>query len=182
MDRWIGRILLSIGLGIIIQQWLEKNTIFSQSPHLDIYQYIHQYCMNIEDMHHPLIASDIHVSLGGEPKLLKQGIIIYGNWCGPNWTGRKYKSWVELSPLEKHSLAPPVDHTDRCCQIHDIRFAECIHQFPCHRDQREACMKEANLRLSRCIKPSGFSRQGIIKWFMSFHDPDPEENCKILCP
>jgi RHS repeat-associated protein len=85
---------------------------------------------------------------------------IYGNWCGPNWTGGYKKPWDKLSPYEQREtrLDPeraPKDRLDACCETHDKCHASCRAQYPCDDGMQESCMKICDYTLAACDRNSG---------------------------
>jgi len=70
---------------------------------------------------------------------------VYGNWCGPNWTGGQRAPFDYSVPPSKY--LPPTDYTDVTCERHDKCFATCRSIYPCNRDERFQCMVKCNFDL-----------------------------------
>lgn len=85
-----------------------------------------------------------------------QGLVkLYGNWCGPNWTGGYSKPYNELDDSQRKVALQPVDTLDACCMAHDITYANCRENYPCDEDKRAACIKEVDRKLSSCASQTG---------------------------
>ncbi len=69
---------------------------------------------------------------------------LYGNWCGPNWTGGMVGPYdVALSK----KYIDPIDTLDNCCKIHDIAYSNCRNAFACDGNSRKKCQTKANRAL-----------------------------------
>jgi RHS repeat-associated protein len=90
---------------------------------------------------------------------------LYGSWCGPNWTGGFRKSYDELDATERSIVLPPTDNLDRCCQVHDIAYADCRARYSCDAEARKTCFKEADRRLSSCSAGAGGGQSPMILLF-----------------
>jgi len=103
---------------------------------------------------------------------------IYGNWCGPNWTGGHKNPWDELSKLEQKTTKAPVDAVDSCCQTHDKCHAACRSEHPCDSESRRLCLRNCDRRLYRCSQKANVSgpKPFIIEDYMRRSNPDPESN------
>jgi len=74
----------------------------------------------------------------------------YGNWGGPNWTGRYEKSWDQMTAEERWNaehdpLRVPITPQDWCYHDHDV----------CYGEAREVCAKCgecSNGKLNECDK------------------------------
>jgi len=75
---------------------------------------------------------------------------LYGNYCGPNWTGGFRKSYDELDSAERSAALSPIDDLDQCCQTHDITYADCRTKYPCDKKARQQCFQKADRSLSSC--------------------------------
>ena len=73
---------------------------------------------------------------------------IYGNWCGPNWTGGNTKEWNQMTPNEQQNAAQPIGDLDAACEAHDKCYANCRAGFPCNKGNRGACMRNCDLALA----------------------------------
>jgi RHS repeat-associated protein len=90
---------------------------------------------------------------------------LYGNWCGPDWTGGFRKSYNQLDSAERYVALPPIDNLDTCCQSHDITYASCRDQYPCDKQKRANCMRSADSRLSSCAAVSGGGQSPMLLLF-----------------
>ncbi|MGH8307178.1 MAG: RHS repeat-associated core domain-containing protein [Gammaproteobacteria bacterium] len=84
-------------------------------------------------------------------------IKIYGNWCGPNWTGGYTKEWNQMTPHEQQHAAPPVGPLDAACERHDKCYASCRGKFPCSPDGRSICF----LNCDKGLESSAFNIGGF---------------------
>ncbi len=66
---------------------------------------------------------------------------IYGNWCGPNWTGGLVESF---DPRHVKDYKKPIDKIDEVCQRHDICYFNCRKGQPCDPDARLNCFKNCD--------------------------------------
>lgn len=90
---------------------------------------------------------------------------LYGSWCGPDWSGGIRKSFDELDAIERKVTLEPIDNLDRCCQTHDITYAVCREKYPCDREVRKQCFKQADRRLSNCSTGAGGGQSSMILLF-----------------
>ena len=95
---------------------------------------------------------------------------IYGNWCGPDWTGRYKKPWDKLLPHERRSVAKPIDAVDAACKKHDIAYGKCRESIPksCKRS-REKCFEKADSDLVKAIDDYVTSADGAIEIGLARH-------------
>jgi RHS repeat-associated protein len=77
---------------------------------------------------------------------------IYGNWCGPDWTGGFTKPYGDLTPQERATVAAPVDPLDSCCRTHDIAYDTCRKQSGCGLPALAECFRSADRALSDCAR------------------------------
>ncbi|MFZ0738427.1 MAG: RHS repeat-associated core domain-containing protein [Candidatus Acidiferrales bacterium] len=63
---------------------------------------------------------------------------IYGNWCGPDWTGGLVEQY---DPGHAGIYKPPIDRYDTVCMHHDICYFNCRSTQPCSPDGRSNCFK-----------------------------------------
>jgi len=66
---------------------------------------------------------------------------IYGNWCGPKWTGGMREPF---DPAHAGLYKNPVDGVDEACMHHDICYFNCRSQLPCAVDARQNCMRNCD--------------------------------------
>jgi RHS repeat-associated protein len=81
---------------------------------------------------------------------------IYGNWCGPNWTGGYPRPWDELYPIEQQRVSAPVDPVDAACMKHDKCYAGCRGKYPCSAPDRSRCFADCDLTLYASVYSQGF--------------------------
>jgi RHS repeat-associated protein len=100
---------------------------------------------------------------------------IYGNWCGPDWTGGRRESFV------RHRVgfyAPPIDGLDAACAKHDICYYKCRKAHPCDSDCRSRCFRSCDDQLtSAAYAVSSFSGD-VIGFFIDRpgkRDPEPND-------
>ena len=96
---------------------------------------------------------------------------IYGDWCGPNWSGGKSVSWEGLTEAERDVYVP--DDLDSCCQTHDKCYADCRRLVPCRKSLRGRCFKACDRKLAdcarRCPQPSIYT--SVVEYYMERSDP-----------
>jgi RHS repeat-associated protein len=63
---------------------------------------------------------------------------IYGNWCGPDWTGGRVE---EYSPHPSGYYRDPIDNLDGACQVHDKCYYTCRASNPCDPTKRSQCFR-----------------------------------------
>jgi RHS repeat-associated protein len=87
----------------------------------------------------------------------------YGNWGGPNWTGRYRKSWDQLTPeQQRRALSDPsrvpIDKQDVCYMHHDICYGnsrtKCADE-PCPRDCEKKAFNKCDDELTGCLVNCG---------------------------
>lgn len=67
-----------------------------------------------------------------------QGLLaIYGNWCGPNWTGGREERY---DPAHDALYSNPIDALDRACEDHDKGYYGRRKAYPCDKKARGQCM------------------------------------------
>ncbi|HEY8009626.1 MAG TPA: RHS repeat-associated core domain-containing protein [Rudaea sp.] len=71
-------------------------------------------------------------------------IKIYGNWCGPDWTGGYTKPWNDLAQYEEEHVKPPIDQLDGACKNHDLCYGKCGVDFPCDPISRSQCFRRCD--------------------------------------
>ncbi|HEV2387688.1 MAG TPA: RHS repeat-associated core domain-containing protein [Candidatus Acidoferrales bacterium] len=104
---------------------------------------------------------------------------IYGNWCGPNWTGGRVGTYhPELAFL----YAPPIDAVDEVCEHHDICYWSCRNQHPCDPTGRSKCFATCD-QLFLEEMPWSPTIYGTIALGLDaaiqtheWYGPDPEQN------
>ena len=63
---------------------------------------------------------------------------IYGNWCGPDWTGGLREQY---DPAHAGIYKRPIDRYDTVCMHHDICYFNCRAGNPCSPSGRSNCFK-----------------------------------------
>jgi RHS repeat-associated protein len=112
---------------------------------------------------------------------------IYGNWCGPNWTGGSQEQYNPNNAAIYAANDSRIDSLDRCCRTHDRCFYRCRLNHPCDAWARRECMIECNRALADCASSADCAQDagivsGIIAWWMSIDDmPDAGSN-DSSCP
>jgi len=100
---------------------------------------------------------------------------VYGNWCGPNWTGGYSSPWDELTQSQQQNALPPIDELDSCCSTHDRCHASCRENNSCDGDKRSDCFQQCDRELASCAGNSGndgFWSNRIEDW-MEDSNPGP---------
>ena len=77
---------------------------------------------------------------------------IYGNWCGPDWTGGRKE---EFTPHPPGYYKPPVDALDSACMIHDRCYYNCRATSPCNPSQRSQCFRNCDRALTKAAYAFG---------------------------
>jgi RHS repeat-associated protein len=77
------------------------------------------------------------------------GFSIYGNWCGPSWTGGFWRTWSHLTKEQRRKALPPIDALDAGCQQHDICYGRCGTANPCDPATRSQCFRDCDHILTR---------------------------------
>lgn len=82
--------------------------------------------------------------MGGNPvsAIDPTGLIkIYGNWCGPDWTGGRKEQWTP-HPDGYYSLG--IDKLDKACRRHDVCYYRCRKDNSCDKTGRSQCFRECD--------------------------------------
>jgi RHS repeat-associated protein len=109
---------------------------------------------------------------------------IYGNWCGPNWTGGLVESF---NPAHVKNYKKPIDDLDTTCMVHDICYFNCRSQYACSGPERQKCFRTCDkLLLDEVpINPfaSNYTPYGPLVYYgILLHvRPDPENNLSCGC-
>jgi hypothetical protein len=76
---------------------------------------------------------------------------IYGNWCGPNWTGGREESYILSDDVGLPNGVPyyswPVGYVDKVCSHHDKCYSKCKRNHPCTPFSRALCEKKCDVFL-----------------------------------
>ena len=128
---------------------------------------------------------NLHEYVGNNPvnAIDPTGLIkIYGNWCGPNWTGGYDTEYTWLPP---GSYKDPIDNLDSACKTHDICYYNCRNDYPCDEPKRSQCFRQCDYALTNSAYAIGsFWGDQIAFWIDRPGDRDPGQNdkdcsCKI---
>jgi type VI secretion system secreted protein VgrG len=68
-------------------------------------------------------------------------VVVYGNWCGPSWTGGKEEPF---NPKHMRDYKQPIDGLDETCMHHDICYFNCRSTLPCDKGGRRKCMRQCD--------------------------------------
>ncbi len=79
-------------------------------------------------------------------------IKIYGNWCGPDWTGGHREQYTPHAP---GYYTDPIDELDAACKEHDMCYYTCRQKHPCSCGERSNCFKGCDSRLSAAAHKFG---------------------------
>ena len=79
-------------------------------------------------------------------------IKIYGNWCGPDWTGGKREQY---SPHPINYYKEPTSPLDGACKKHDICYYDCRQKNPCDKNKRSQCFRDCDLTLTDSAYQAG---------------------------
>jgi RHS repeat-associated protein len=75
---------------------------------------------------------------------------IYGNWCGPNWTGGRQESYILSHDAMVNGVpyyGDPRDYVDKVCKHHDKCYSKCKRNHPCNPFSRAFCEKKCDVFL-----------------------------------
>ncbi len=98
----------------------------------------------------------------------------YGNWCGPDWTGRRGEVFNRHRP---GFYSPPIDGLDAACLKHDICYFRCRKMHPCDPSSRSQCFRNCDHQLtSAAYAVGGFWGNFIGGAIDRPGTRDPEEN------
>jgi RHS repeat-associated protein len=89
---------------------------------------------------------------------------VYGNWCGPNWTGGRKEPY---DPAHDPLYKPPIDALDTVCMNHDKCYYLCRRDHPCSKGDRQNCMRICDQTLIRDVPDTKWGKivADGIKWF-----------------
>jgi RHS repeat-associated protein len=113
-------------------------------------------------------------------------IPIYGNWCGPDWTGGRRESYDPSRDYQYKMTAggqtwwvsyytPPINGLDAACETHDKCYYGCRNSFPCDHSNRKACMAACNHNLALDAASSGIQNAyetGIARYMNNHSAPN----------
>jgi RHS repeat-associated protein len=79
-------------------------------------------------------------------------IRIYGNWCGPDWTGGHREAYTSHAPGYYQA---PINTLDAACETHDICYYQCRNNYPCDGEMRSQCFRECDRALTNAANSVG---------------------------
>ena len=77
---------------------------------------------------------------------------IYGNWCGPDWTGGRVEQYC---PHPNGYYKDPSDNLDTACQTHDICYYQCRVDFSNSKSGRSVCFRACDRGLTQAAYAIG---------------------------
>jgi hypothetical protein len=111
------------------------------------------------------------------------GLKIYGNWCGPDWTGGFKNAWIALTPNERRNVKPPIDQLDGACRDHDLCYLRCGMNNPCNPGDRSSCFRKCDYVLTAAANRIGGFWGNVIAAAIDRpggRDPGPNcPNCRV---
>jgi RHS repeat-associated protein len=102
---------------------------------------------------------------------------VYGNWCGPNWTGAQSEPY---NPAHDNVYKPPIDNNlDTVCMNHDKCYFRCRKDHPCSVTDRQNCMRDCDKTLINDVPDTtwGTIVKDGIKWFNKNPEAGTNEEC-----
>jgi RHS repeat-associated protein len=105
-------------------------------------------------------------------------VMIYGMWCGPNWTGGGFGSFDSKN---NGAYRRPVDQLDGCCREHDICYFQCRKTTACETDEQAACFRSCDRTLANCAGKSNgpLAFKTVVGGYMQTSNPKAEQcQCK----
>jgi RHS repeat-associated protein len=108
-------------------------------------------------------------------KLRGGGAIIYGFWCGPDYTGGLNESY---DPADEWQYQGPIDQLDMACRRHDICYYNCRQQHKCDGPGRKKCMTGCNRILGAEAEAADFDvrSKALIAGYMKKFDAQEEKD------
>jgi hypothetical protein len=77
---------------------------------------------------------------------------IYGNWCGPDWTGGQKE---EYTPHPPGHYKAPIDKLDSACEVHDKCYYQARQDYPCDKDKRSDAFRNCDRALTKAAYAVG---------------------------
>jgi len=105
---------------------------------------------------------------------------VYGNWCGPDWTGGLAKPWNDLTESERETVKPPIDQLDGACRDHDQCYGKCGTDYPCDPSGRSRCFRSCDTALTKQANAIGGFWGSVIGAAIDrpgTRDPGPNAKC-----
>lgn len=102
---------------------------------------------------------------------------IYGNWCGPTWTGARKETYTPHPP---GYYKTPIDDNglDNACMNHDICYNGCRKHYPCDKTNRANCFLLCDFTLANRAKEIGGFWGNVIGTAIDrpgARDPEPND-------
>jgi RHS repeat-associated protein len=77
---------------------------------------------------------------------------VYGNWCGPDWTGGRKEAYT---PHLQAYYRSPINPLDSACETHDVCYYQCREGHPCDGATRSQCFRECDRALTAAANSYG---------------------------
>ena len=90
----------------------------------------------------------------------EKGWKVYGNWCGPDWTGGRRESYSSTRAQIPNYYEEDVDELDALCEVHDKAYESCRLSSPCDENARKFCMKSVDKELQE----SSYEFSSSLPW------------------
>jgi RHS repeat-associated protein len=104
---------------------------------------------------------------------------IYGNWCGPDWTGGRKEAYTPRPPGYYRT---PINELDSACEKHDICYYQCRDDHPCDGEMRSQCFRTCDRALTSSANLfGGFSGKVIAVAIDRPGKRDPERDNSSCC-
>ena len=81
---------------------------------------------------------------------------VYGDWCGPDWTGGYTTDFNSLTPDQRRNARAAVDPVDAACEKHDKCYGRCRDNHPCSPNDRSRCFADCDFTLLVAVYSRGF--------------------------
>jgi RHS repeat-associated protein len=77
---------------------------------------------------------------------------VYGNWCGPDWTGGRREAYT---PQSRSYYSAAIDALDSACERHDVCYYQCREKHHCDGEMRSECFRECDRGLTAAANSHG---------------------------
>ncbi len=104
---------------------------------------------------------------------------VYGNWCGPNWTGGQKEPYNPAHDSIYKAPIPDDGGLDTVCMNHDKCYYACRRDNPCDKTARQNCMRQCDATLIHDVPDNkwGTIVKDGIAWFNKNPDAGTNEEC-----